>query len=59
MKEYNKSMSEVRVAVEWLFGDVIKPFKFMDFKKIDLSNIGKMYIVRCVRLSSQCYDLSV
>lgn len=52
-------MSEVRVAVEWLFGDVIKPFKFMDFKKIDLSNIGKMYIVRCVRLSSQCYDLSV
>ena len=48
MGEYNKSMSEVRVAVEWLFGDVINSFKFMDFKKnlkIGFSNNGKMYVV--------------
>ena len=48
MEEYNKSMSEVRVAVGWLFGNVIDSFKFMDFKKnlkIDLSYVGKMYLV--------------
>lgn len=47
MKEYNTGMSEVRVAVEWLFGDVINSFKFLDFKKnlkVGLSSIGKMYV---------------
>ena len=45
---FNHSMSQVRVAVEWVFGDFINYFKFMDFKKsqkIGLSAIGKMYIV--------------
>ena len=40
-------MSEVRVSVEWLFGDVVNYFKFLDFKKnlkICLSAVGKMYI---------------
>jgi hypothetical protein len=48
MEEFNKSMSSVRVAVEWIFGDIINYFKFLDFKKnlkIGLSQIGKMYIV--------------
>ncbi|XP_028411159.1 uncharacterized protein LOC114533765 [Dendronephthya gigantea] len=48
MKEFNKSMSKVRIAVEWLFGDIVNYFKFMDFKKnlkIGLSCVGKMYIV--------------
>lgn len=48
MEEYNTAMSEVRVAVEWLFGDVINSFKFLDFKKslkIGLSSIGKKYVV--------------
>lgn len=48
MKDFNASMSSVRVSVEWLFGDIINYFKFMDFKKnlkIGLSPIGKMYIV--------------
>ena len=34
--------------MEWLFGDIIKYFCFLDFKKnlkIGLSQIGKMYIV--------------
>lgn len=46
--EFNKSMSKVRVSVEWLFGKIIETFKFSDFKKsqkIRLSNIGKMYRV--------------
>ena len=41
-------MSSVRVSVEWIFGDVVKSFKFLDFKnnlKIGLSTVGKMYIV--------------
>lgn len=31
MEEYNKSMSSVRVAVEWIFGDIVTYFKFVDF----------------------------
>lgn len=48
MEEFNSSMSVVRISVEWLFGDIINYFKFLDFKKnlkIGLSPIGKMYIV--------------
>ena len=48
MAAYNKSMSEVRVSVEWLFGDIANYFKFLDFKKnlkIELSSVGKLYVV--------------
>jgi hypothetical protein len=51
MVAFNKSMRSVRVSVEWLFGDIINYFRFLDFKKdlkIGLSNIGKMYIVAAV-----------
>ena len=45
---WNESMSEVRVSVEWIFGDIINYFKFLDFKtktlKIGLSAVGKMYV---------------
>ncbi len=30
---FNESMSQVRVSVEWVFGDVVNYFKFIDFKK--------------------------
>lgn len=48
MEAFNLSMSQVRTSVEWIFGDVIKSFKALDFKcnlKIGLSTVGKMYIV--------------
>ena len=48
MEQYNKGMSAVRSSVEWLFGDVVNSFKFLDFKKnlkLMLSSIGKMYVV--------------
>ena len=48
MEAFNACMSSVRISVEWLFGDVINYFKFLDFKnnlKIGMSSIGKMYIV--------------
>ena len=46
--QFNKAMSQVRVSVEWLFGDIINYFALLDFKKnlkIGLSPVGKMYIV--------------
>ena len=48
MQQFNSSMSAVRTSVEWLFGDIVNYFKFIDFKKnlkIGLSSVGKMYIV--------------
>ena len=47
-KAFNSSMSSVRVAVEWVFGDITKYFAFINFKhnlKVSLSPIGKMYSV--------------
>ena len=46
--EWNQAMSKVRINVEWIFGDIINYFKFLDFKKglkLQLSAIGKMYLV--------------
>ena len=31
MEAYNAEMSSVRVTVEWLFGNIINDFKFLDF----------------------------
>ena len=48
MVNFNKAMSSVRVSVEWLFGDIVEYFKFVDFKKnlkIGLSSTGNMHIV--------------
>ena len=48
MQNFNGSMSKVHSSVDWIFGDIINYFKFLDFKKdlkLDLSPIGKMYIV--------------
>ena len=33
MEMFNESMSAVRSSVEWLFGDIVNYFKFLDFKK--------------------------
>ena len=41
-------MSSVRSSVEWLLGDIVNYFKFIDFKKnlkIGFSSVGKKYIV--------------
>ena len=56
-KDWNKAMSEVRVTVEWIFGDIINYFKFLDFKKnlkIELSAVGKMYIVCALLHNVRC-----
>ena len=54
MKDYNEVMSALRISVDWLFGDVINSFKFLDYKKnlkIGLSSVGKMHVV-CALLSN-------
>jgi len=33
MEQYNFDMSFVRVTMEWLFGDTINDFKFLDLRK--------------------------
>ena len=51
MENFNKSMSAVRVSVEWIFGDIVNYFRLLDFKKnliIGLSSIGKIYIVAAI-----------
>ena len=54
MALYNKSMSEVRVTVEMLFGNISNYFKFIDFKrqmKVNFSPLGKIYFV-CASLEN-------
>ena len=51
MEDFNKSMSAVRISVEWLFGDIASTYKFIDCKKnlkVALSLVGKMYIVAAI-----------
>ena len=58
MEEHNKSMSFVRVAVEWIFGDVVNYFKFVYFKKncknrfeLDWQNVhGLCYFKKCFNM---------
>ena len=43
---FNPLMSQVSVAVEWVFNEIVTYFKFIDFKKelkISLSLVGKTY----------------
>ncbi len=50
-QQFNKSMSSVRVAVEWLFGEIATYFAFNDFKKnskIGLQSVSKIYPVSCL-----------
>ena len=52
--QWNQAMNATRVSVEWVFGDIVNYFKFLDFHKnlkIQLSAVGKMYIV-CVLLQN-------
>ena len=53
-EDYNKTMSKVRSSVEWVFGEIVNYFAFLDFKKkmkVQLSAVGKMYLV-CALLTN-------
>ena len=54
--EYNTAMSSIRTSVEWVFGDIVNYFAFLDFNKnlkVRLSTVGKMYMV-CTLLTNAC-----
>lgn len=45
---FNTAMSYVRSTVEWTFGEIVRYWAFLDFKKnlkIYLIAVGKMYLV--------------
>ena len=44
-QNFSTSISTVHSSVDWIFGDIVNYFKFLDFKKnlkIGLSAVGKM-----------------
>ena len=51
---WNSRMSAVRVSVEWVFGDIINYFKFLDFKKNLKLAVGKMYIICALLHNARC-----
>ena len=54
---WNAKMSSVRTSVEWIFGDIINFFKFLNFKKnlkIGLTPVGKMCILCSVLHNARC-----
>ena len=53
-QEFNKSMSRVRISVEWGFGKICQYFAFLDFKKnqkVLLQPIGKYFLVASVLIN--------
>ena len=53
-KEFNKAMSKVTSSVEWVFGEIVNYFAFLDFKKkfkVQISAVGKIYHV-CALLTN-------
>ena len=56
--EFNKSMSKVRISIEWLFGNVTENFTFSEYRKsqkIGLSSIGNMYLVSALLTNADTY----
>ena len=54
---WNSRMSAVRASVEWVFGDIVNWFKFIDFKKnlkLGLQAVGKLYSVCALLHNSRC-----
>ena len=50
-KQFNSSMSKVRICVEWGFGKVTQNFAYLDFKrnmKVLLQPIAKYYLVATI-----------
>ena len=52
-QEFNKSMSRVRISVEWGFGKILQYFSFLDFRKnqkVILQPIGKYFLVASITI---------
>ena len=56
--DFNKSISIVRTSVEWVFGEILNYFLFLDYKKnlkIELSAVGKLLVLDLQHWSSISY----
>lgn len=50
-QDFNRSMSQVRISVEWTFGKIMQYFSYLDFKrntKLLLQPVGKYYLVAAI-----------
>ncbi|XP_050515881.1 uncharacterized protein LOC126892544 [Diabrotica virgifera virgifera] len=55
-ENFNNSMCQVRLAVEWGFAKIVREFAFLDFhknQKLLLQDLGKMY--KCAVLLINCH----
>ena len=60
MEMFNESMSAVRSSVEWLFGDIVNYFKFLDFlKKIEDWTQSSRKNVHSMFYFKECFNLSL
>jgi len=56
MKLFNASVSASRISVEWLVGDAIKYFEFLDYKKnLKIDQINRWILVQSAFIGS--FDL--
>ena len=53
--DWNTRMSEARVSVEWIFGNIITYFKFLDLKK-KISKLVEVQLGKCI-LYVPCYKM--
>ena len=53
-KQYNKAMSEFRASVEWVFGDIVNYFAFMDLCAWSMCTLSK-----CSHMPLQVNDLNI
>ena len=59
IEDFNRAMSSVRSSDEWVFGDVIGSFKFLDLKKKSKNWFKSSWETLYCKCSSQeCLDVS-
>lgn len=59
LQAFNFSMRAARESVEWLFGDIVNYFKFLDFHKnlkICLSSVGNAHFSALLRNALSCFN---
>ena len=54
---YNEAMSGVRVAVEWLYGNITEYFKFIDFETNETKSECNRQNVYCLWFTAECPHL--
>ena len=54
-RDFNKSMSHVRICVEWVFGKICQYFDFKRNNKVLLQPVGKHYLVAALLTNFHSY----